>query len=183
MQTRQVVALVIVIAVISVALGATIGYSLSSGRTSITTTTQTQTYTTSVSLTTLTTVATPNNRTSQLYEVRFNQTGFCNPPSFLIPWSVTLEISEGMNLTITQPLNESVQCCVGSPSYRPYSSIVFTVPNGTYPYAVVEAGVDFTPASGNVTVDGQKVTVMLQGDVFSCGTISHLFQLEIVLLN
>ena len=173
MQTRQVISLVTVIAVLALALGITIGYSLTSGRTSTTTTTQTQTYTTSFSVTTtLTTVATSHNRTSQLYEVRFNQTGFCNPPSFLIPWSVTLEISEGMNLTITQPLNESVQCCVGSPSYRPYSSIVFTVPNGTYPYAVVEAGVDFTPASGNVTVEGQNVTVMLQADVFSCGTSS-----------
>jgi hypothetical protein len=172
MQTRQVVALVTVIALIALALGATIGYSFFTGRTSTTTTTQT--YTTSVSVTTTqTTFATPYNRTSQLYELRFNQSSFCNPPSFLIPWSVTLEISEGTNITITQPMNSTVQCCSGSTSYRPYSTIVFTVPNGTYLYAVSEEGLSITPSSGNVTVNGQNTTVMLQEqDQFSCGTIA-----------
>jgi hypothetical protein len=170
--------IVVIMLVVGVTLGSTLFVikttQMITQKTTLTTAqTITQTYTTSVSVTTtLTTVTTPYNRTSQLYEIMFNQSGFCNPPSFLIPWSVTLEISVGMSITLTQPSNFSVQCCGGSPSYRPYSSIVFTVPNGTYSYAVVENGVDFIPSSGNVTVDGHNVTVMLQGEVFSCGTIA-----------
>ena len=176
MQTRQVIALVIVITIITLALGTTIGYSVSSGRTS--TTMKIQTYTTSVSVTTtLTTVATPYNHTSQLYELRFNQSGICNPPLFLIPWSVILMTSEGA-ISITAPSNWSSiihPCCglsIYTSSFRQYSSIVFSVSNGTYSWAInpqFNSVNNFSPQSGNVTVNGTDVTIILQEEIASCG--------------
>ena len=150
MQARQVIALVIVVAIIALALGTTIGYSISSGKT------------TTTSLTTQTIVKTPSNSTGELYELRFNQTGICHPALYSIPWSVTL--SNGM--TIEEPQGNNTQCCGVSPTFANYSSIVFSVTNGNYSYV---DRIDNFNASGNVTVNGKDVTVLLSEEIASCG--------------
>jgi hypothetical protein len=62
MQTKQVIALVIVVSIMTLALGATIGYSISSGRTSTRTETQTETtFQTSLLSTTITTTTALTN--------------------------------------------------------------------------------------------------------------------------
>jgi hypothetical protein len=176
MQTRQVVAFVTIVAIIALALGTAIGYIVTSGKTSTTTTTQT--HTTSVSVTTtLTTVVTSQNRTSQLYEVRFNQSGICNPPKFITPWSVILVTSED-TYNIDAPSNWSSDvpvCCALGTSNRPYSSIVFSVPNGTYSWAInpqFNSVNNLSPQTGNVTISGADVTIILQMRIASCGSTS-----------
>jgi hypothetical protein len=79
-----------------------------------------------------TTVATSSNHSSQLYELSFNQTDPCKNFGTIIPWSVALATSEG-RYNITEPFNSSapLQCCWSSGSLE-YSSIVFSVSNGTY---------------------------------------------------
>ena len=137
---------------------------------SVTTTLTTITTTTAVTTTasTLTSiVATSHNRSSQLYDLTFNQTDPCKNFGTIIPWSVILTTSEG-TYNITEPSNSSTplsQCCWSTGSLA-YSSIVFSVPNGTYFYEVYGN----PRANGNVTVEGQDVIVVLQDEVFSCGS-------------
>jgi hypothetical protein len=116
----------------------------------------------------LTTVTTRiNSQSSQLYQLTFNQTDVCTNFGTLIPWSVILMTSEG-TYNVTEPSNSSIplsECCDTAGSLA-YSSIVFSVPNGTYSY--VTHG--FTTTTGNVTVMGQDVTVIITVHPASCGT-------------
>jgi hypothetical protein len=78
-----------------------------------------------------------------------------------------LHTSGGTSYSITEPFNSStpLQCCESDGSLA-YSSIVFSVPNGTYSY-----GVYGNPHTyGNVTVVGDDVTVFVQDEVASCGS-------------
>ena len=111
----------------------------------------------------------PYNRTAQFHELEFNITGVCNPPIFVIPWSVTLATSVG-KITITEPPNSNIasECCEGTTSSA-YSSIVFSVPNGAYSYVINPNNEFFTP-SGNVTVNEQDLAIMLQQHIASCGS-------------
>ena len=156
--------------VIVVSAFATFSYYAFTGQTRTTLTTVITTSTlTAVTTTTFTPLARPYNRTSQLYELAFNQTDPCKNFGTIIPWSVTLTTSES-TYNITEPWNSSMplsQCC-GSTWSLAYSSIVFSVPNGTYFYEVYGN----PRASGNITVKGQDVTVIVQDEVFSCGSTS-----------
>ena len=147
MQTRQLVALIITIAVLALALGVTIGYSLSSGRTT--------TYT-----------ATGSN----LYEVEFVQQAATCPPSipmYVAPWTVTLG-----NQSKTEPSNETGTSAGWSSSYGVYSKIAFLVPNGVYDYNATPDDNGYTPFQvsppakgaygsviGSITVSGSNVSV------------------------
>lgn len=165
MQTRQIVGPVVLIAVIALAMGATIG-SVSSGKTTTSLTTQTVTITTT-SVTTQTIEKTSSNSTGELYELTFNQTDVCTNFGAFIPWTVILMTSGG-TYSITEPSNASsipLSECPCSPSGSAYSSIAFSVPNGTYSY--VTKGV--AQKTGNVTVEGQDVTVMITDYPASCG--------------
>jgi len=145
MQTRQVIALVTVITIIALALGITIEYSLTSGRTT--------TYT-----------ATGSNS----YQVEFvQQAAICPPsiPMYVAPWSVTLG-----NQSKTEPSNGTATGW--SPSYSVYSKIAFFVHNGVYDYNATPDDNGYTPFQvsssangsassviGRVTVSGSNVTV------------------------
>src|SRR5271155_180344 len=148
MRTGQVVAIAIIIAVIALTLGATIGYSISSGKKATTLVTTLTAATTTTSLTTQTIMKTFSNSTGELYELKFNQSGICDPAVYIIPWSVTL--SNGM--TIEEPQGNNTQCCGGSPNFAKYSSIVFSVPDGAYSYV---DRINNLNATGEVTVDGK----------------------------
>jgi len=167
LQTRQVVVLVVVVAIIALALGATIGYGISSGKTTTTSVTTQTVATTTTSLTSQTIMNPSSNSTGELYELRFNQTSPCSPPIYLIPWSVTL--SNGM--MIAEPPHDNFsECCAGSSDYTNYSSIVFSVLNGNYIFST--NGPSFFTESGNVTVNGKDVIVLLQEEIASCGSRS-----------
>jgi hypothetical protein len=118
--------------------------------------------------TTTQTVSKASSNSSELYELRFNQTSPCSPPFYLIPWSVTL--GNGMSIAEPSPRDNFSECCAGSQSYTNYSSIVFSVPNGNYTFST--NGPQFFTESGNVTVDGKDVTVMLEQEIASCGSIT-----------
>ena len=154
------------IAIILLIIGTALG-SVAFPATKTETTVTTQAYTTSVSVTTtLTTVASSSNHSSQLYELMFNQTDPCTNFGTIIPWSVVLTTSDG-TYNVTEPFNSStpLQCC-GSYGSLAYSSIVFSVPNGTYFYGVYGNPHEY----GNVTVAGHDVTVIVQDEVASCGS-------------
>jgi len=111
------------------------------------------------------TVSKASSNSSELYELRFNQTSPCSPPIYFIPWSVTL----GNGMSIAEPPHDNFsECCAGSQSYTNYSSIVFSVPNGNYTFST--NGPQFFTESGNVSVDSKDVTVMLEQELASCGS-------------
>lgn len=102
-----------------------------------------------------------------LYELVFNQTFFCPSNSSLhseivIPWSVSLN----NNLTIVEPSAETVSGAVSGTYDTKYSTIVFSVPDGTYSFTVIPNG--FSVQSGTITVNGQDVDVQLHWNVPTC---------------
>ena len=122
--------------------------------------------TTVTTTTTITSVANSNNRSLQLYDLIFNQTDVCTNWGALVPWSVILTTSEGTyNITEPSDMGIPLSGCCGS-SGLPYSSIVFSVPNGNYSYVTY----GFPRYSGNVTVEGQDVTITITDYPASCGS-------------
>lgn len=207
MRTGQVIALLTVVAIIALALGATIGYGISSGRTSTTTQTSTMTnssgtlfsqsttYTT-VSRTTLsfygstyatttgeysgcippvqcylTTVTTGINSSPRLYELVFIQMGACPEEYYIAPWSVTINnlttVSEPSNATL--PISD--QSASWSNSFKNYSTIIFSVPSGSYNYTARPENF-LANHSGNVTVTNRDMTVEI-GSTIGCPTQSQ----------
>jgi hypothetical protein len=75
--------------------------------------------------------------------------------------------------TIVQPSNATLPLSESSfqasPSFENYSAIWFSVPNGTYSYAILPQ-VALPQHSGSVTVDGKDTTVEVQGAAISCTT-------------
>jgi len=108
------------------------------------------------------------NGQSHLYEVEFTQQGVCSPKVWAAPWAVVMDkqtIVQPSNATL--PLSES--SFQASPSFENYSAIWFSVPNGTYSYAILPQ-VALPQHSGSVTVDGKDTTVEVQGAAISCTT-------------
>ena len=141
---------------------------------------QTRTVTVTAKLTTITTttavtraattqstnVASSSDNSSELYELAFNQTDPCSNFGTIIPWSVVLTTSEGSMYNITEPNSTPLSECCWTTGSSANSSIVFSVPDGTYFY-----GVYGNPHTyGNVTVAGDDVTVFVQDEVASCGS-------------
>jgi len=163
MQTRQVVALVVIAAIIALALGVSIGYGLSASRTT--------TYT-----------ATGSN----LYEVEFIQEAATCPPSipmYVAPWSVTLG-----NQNKTEPSNGTGYGAGWSSSYGVYSKISFLVHNGVYNYNATPDDNGYTPfqvsspadpngaypyVTGTVTVSGSNVSVNVGPAEVYCSAASE----------
>ena len=98
--------------------------------------------------------------TGQVYKVAFQQKGWCTPPVYTAPWEVTLgnetEV-EPSNATLPIPTNTATE----SGAFQKYSTIAFSVPDGTYAYTVQIAGVQ--PTSGIVVVSGSDVTIGTSG--------------------
>ena len=100
------------------------------------------------------------------FRVTFTQSGACSPLAYVAPWSVTLgnEV-EAEPASATLPIPNDTYAA--SPLYADDSTIVFSVPDGTYQFSISPFG-PFGPDSGTVTVDGADVTVPLNGPFLSC---------------
>ena len=94
-----------------------------------------------------------------LYKVTFNDTGgSCGGVFYVSPWSVTIG-----NITLAQPSNATLPLSgqeSESPAYYSISTIIFTVPNGSYNYNVISGGL-IRPFSGTVSVNGSDISVQL----------------------
>jgi hypothetical protein len=117
----------------------------------------------------VTTTVTPTSTTtgaSRLYELQFIQQGVCSPPVWLAPWAVALN-----NQTIVRPSNATLPLSENryeaSPSYAKYSTITFSVPNGSYNYTVYPS---FLSQTGVVTIDGSDVVIQVHGAPIPCTT-------------
>lgn len=114
---------------------------------------------------TLTTSAAGGTR---LYDVTFQQAAYCSPPVYAAPWAVTLG-----NETVAQPSNATLPMTSGSSILNQndpsLSTIVFSVPDGTYRYTISPSG-EFSSDSGSLTVNGTGVLVMVNGPAIGCKT-------------
>jgi hypothetical protein len=167
--TRVAVAVVIAAIVVSAAALSYASFESTVTKTEVSVSTSTLNvfYTT----TTTTTVVTSSNATTplasgRLYEVVFKQSGACSPTAYAAPWSVTLG-----PWTVAEPSNASLPISTSNGSAGPYyvneSTIAFSVPNGDYQYRIA-VGWGFGNPTGNVTVDGSDITVLLEGPFISC---------------
>jgi hypothetical protein len=96
--------------------------------------------------------------TSQLYQLEFVQESNCAYGSWLFPWAVVLDNST----VVVQPSNATLPLTYSGThltSDSNYSTIVFSVPNGTYNYTIVPNDPFNPEQSGNVTVAGSDVQV------------------------
>jgi len=163
--------LAIAIVVAALIIGSVVYVTISSG-TKTTTVTTTVTTTQPTTLTTTVTSTSAIGSEGRVYRLTFQQTGGCGPPpGFLAPWSVTL----GNNETGVEPPNASLPISNVNfrlfPQLANYSSIVFSVPDGTYSYVIAPASFLY-PRAGNVTVSGADVTITINGPEASCTTIA-----------
>lgn len=100
------------------------------------------------------------NETSQLYQLEFVQDSNCGYASYHLPWGIVLDNST----TVVKPSNTSLPLAYDSQtsvshSDSNYSTITFSVPNGTYSYTIIPKDPFNRIQSGNVTVDGGDVQV------------------------
>lgn len=143
------VAVVVVIFLLALGLGA--GFVLSTRMPSTTTTTTTSVQTT--------TVSSSGQQASRLYELVFNQTGFfCSSVAYASPWAVSLN----NKTTIVEPASATAPIQESgveeySPSFKNTSVIIFSVPNGTYSYTILPKSV--FQQSGNITVSSSDQVV------------------------
>ena len=110
--------------------------------------------------------------TSQLYQVEFLQESNCPYGSWLYPWGVMLG-----NQTIVQPSNATLPLSYDGSHLTGesnYSTIWFSLPNGTYSYTIIPNDPLGSPQSGNVTVDGSNFVVQVYafGEAMGCTTTS-----------
>jgi hypothetical protein len=112
------------------------------------------------------TVTTSSGLEMRLYDVTFHQSGACSPLAYVAPWSVTLG-----NETVAEPSNATLPIpggpYAGGPENQNLSTIVFSVPDGVYQYALSPSGAFALPV-GSVTVNGSDVSVEVEGPLFSC---------------
>jgi hypothetical protein len=134
-----------------------------------TTTTRTETEITSITTTTTMVVVPPP---ISLYKVTFNETGtgcgaYGQQPTYAMKYASRWYATLG-NLTIVQPSNATLPFIglteINRPVYGMISKIVFTVPDGSYPYLVSlgnDPGND--TYTGAVVVNGADVVVQVTG--------------------
>jgi hypothetical protein len=105
---------------------------------------------------------------TRLYDVTFQQLGDCSPPVYVVPWSVTLG-----SVTIAQPSNATLPITSepsnSSQTNQTLSTIVFSVPDGSYQYTVSPKGT-FSSDYGSVTVNGTGVLVTVNAPAIGCKT-------------
>lgn len=100
------------------------------------------------------------NESSQLYQLEFVQDSNCGYASYHLPWGVVLDNST----TLVQPSNASLPLAYysrtsASRSDSNYSTITFSVPNGTYSYTIIPKDPFNRVQWDNVTVEGSDVQV------------------------
>jgi hypothetical protein len=114
---------------------------------------------------TVTKVETATVSSMQLHRVTFNETGGCvSPPSpyYYERWYVTMN-----NITLVQPSNVTLSQINNQTTgregqvYKLISTIVFTVPDGSYPYYASIGGGQGGGSQGIVSVDGSDKVVQI----------------------
>jgi len=113
---------------------------------------------------------TTSTMTSHLYQLEFVQESNCPYGSWLVPWGVM-----NNHLTIAQPPNATLPLSYGATHLTgnsTYSTILYSLPNGTYNYSILPNDPLGTEQSGNVTVDGSKVVVQVYAFVTPMGCSS-----------
>ena len=107
-----------------------------------------------------------SNSSGQLYQVTFQQVGACSPEFWGIPWSVTIDgVTEVQPPGTQLPISNST---LYGTTNETYTSIVFSLPNGTYNYRVSPSNFFFTPDSGSISVSGSDLTVKIAYTGTSC---------------
>jgi hypothetical protein len=153
--TRNFSRLAVAIIVVGVVIGAGIFASSYLG----TSTTETTTVTSAFAAT---------SGTSQLYRVEFLQESNCAYGSWLVPWAVVLD----SQTVVVQPSNATLPLSYnGAPltGDSNYSTIWFSLPNGTYSYTILPKDPLGSAQSGYVTVDGSDVAVQVYAFVEAMG--------------
>ena len=108
--------------------------------------------------------------TPHLYQVEFMQESNCPYGSWLVPWAVMIGhqiVAQPPNATL--PLSYGAARLTGNSTY---STIRFTLPNGTYAFSVLPSNALGQQQSGNVTADGTDVIVQVYAFVTSMGCSS-----------
>jgi hypothetical protein len=106
---------------------------------------------------------TSTQTTSRLYQLEFVQVSSCPYGEWKLPWGVVLD----NNTVEVQPSNAPVPLTWDGDSnytvsgpYRNYTTISFSVPNGTYNYSILPTSpFGDTNQSGSVTVKGSDIQV------------------------
>ena len=168
----QALSVVIVIGIILAGLGG-YGFGYMNQRSVKTTTfsstlTQTTTYTTTRIITSN---ASSDNETSQLYQLEFVQESNCAYGSWLLPWAVVLDNST----MLVQPSNATLPLTYNGAnltSNSNYSTIWFSVPDGTYDYSVLPSNFHGQEQSGTVTIAGSNVLVQVSAFITAMGCSS-----------
>jgi hypothetical protein len=126
------------------------------------------TVTKTISSSTYTTVT---GGTSRLYQVEFLQESNCRVgPGWLFPWGLILD-----SQTLTQPSNATLPLIYNEShltSESNYSTIWFSLPNGTYGYKIIPDDPLGSAQSGNVTVDGSNTVVQVYAFITAMGCSS-----------
>ena len=107
---------------------------------------------------------------SHLFKLEFVQESNCPYGSWLVPWAVTID-----HQTIAQPPNATLPLSYGETrltSNSTYSTILFSLSNGTYNYSILPNDPLGTEQYGNVTVDGSNVVVQVYAFITSMGCSS-----------
>jgi len=108
--------------------------------------------------------------TSHLYQLEFVKESNCPYGSWLVPWGAMIN-----HQTIAQPPNATLPLSYGATRLTgnsTYSTILFSLPNGTYNFSILPNDPLGTEQSGNVTVDGSKVVVLVSAFITSMGCSS-----------
>jgi hypothetical protein len=123
---------------------------------------------TMIQTTTVTSTFAATSGTSQLYQVEFLQESNCFYGSWFIPWAVVLD----NQTVVVQPSNATLPLSYnGAPltGDSNYSTIWFSLPNGTYSYTILPKDPLGSAQSGYVTVDGSEVAVQVYAFVEAMG--------------
>ena len=122
--------------------------------------------------TTVTSTSATTGETSQLYQVEFTEESNCFYGSWFTPWGVDLD-----GQTVVQPSNATLPLSFNGGPFTGdsnYSTIWFSLPDGTYSYTILPNDPLGSAQSGNVTVDGSDVTVQVYAfvEAMGCSTTS-----------
>ncbi len=94
---------------------------------------------------------------SGLNKIVFQESGACDPPAYVAPWSVTLgeqTLAQPPNATLPIP-NDSFSA---APNNSIYSQMVFYVPNGTYHYSISPSSMlAGFPSAGTISINSSEV--------------------------
>ena len=110
--------------------------------------------------------------TSHLHQLGFIQESNCPYGSWLVPWAVVINhqtVVQPSNATL--PLSYSASRLTGNGTY---STIWFSLPNGTYNYTILPKNIFGQEQTANVTVDGSglQISVIAFVTPFGCSTTS-----------